>query len=86
MIDAVAYPTTTLFDFNPEEGWVQLPKLFTYGYTRGYQKVLVRETEDEGKSQLWYIADLQDQSDGLASTVSFDVEGTQDESLDGEED
>ncbi len=73
-VDAIACPTTTLFDFNPEEGWVQLPKLFNYGYTKGYRRVLVREVDDEAKAQLWYIADTQDSYEATALSVQVEAE------------
>jgi len=81
-VDAIACPVTTLFDFNPEEGWVQLPRLFNYGYTSGYRKVLVRQIDDEGKSQLWYIADMQDSYEAAALSVQAEAEEPENEPSD----
>jgi hypothetical protein len=81
-VDPIASPTTTLFDFNPEEGWVQLPRLFNYSYTKGYRRVLVREVDDEAKSQLWYIADMQDSYEAAALSVQTEAEEPEPETSD----
>lgn len=84
-VDAIACPTTTLFDFDPEEGWVQLPRLFNYSYTSGYRRVLVREVDDEGKSQLWYIADMQDPYEAAVSSTQTEALEPESESSDEED-
>lgn len=53
---------------------MQLTRLFNDSYPSGYRRVLVREVDDEGKSQLWYIADTQDPYEATALSVQAENE------------
>ena len=58
-VDAYAHPNLTLYSFNEEEGWVDLPKLFNISFGKGYRRILLREKDGE-KNLLWYISSLQE--------------------------
>ena len=80
-VNVVAWPINSiLFDYDPEAGWVNLPRLFNYSFVSGYRKVLVREVEDEGRSQLWYIADLQDPLESMLPTIPAESEDFEEDS------
>lgn len=73
MADVVACPNPTLYDYNEEEGWVDLPRLFNYGFATAYRQMLVRK-EDEGDKKLWYIASLKDKDElGLAPPAATEA-------------
>jgi hypothetical protein len=80
----LACPNPTLYDFNEEEGWVVLPKLFNGGFSSGYRRVLSRE-EDGQKSLLWYIAALKE-AEPTSPTIAVDsdseVEDSSEETTD----
>jgi len=75
-VDAVAHygdPGLYLDDFDEEVGWVDLPKLFSYGFNQGYRRVLVREL-DGSKHLLWYISGLRDMEASTAPVIEDDTD------------
>ncbi len=71
-VDLIAYNCDMLFGFDEEIGWAEVPKLFNGGYTQGYRRVIVRES-DQRKHQLWYIADLKE-PEPVASQIQSEEE------------
>lgn len=85
-VDAVAHygnPCLYLDDFDEEVGWVELPKLFSYGFNQGYRRVLVREI-DNTKHLLWYISGLRDLEINTQATPTEEIENTTEEDIDEE--
>lgn len=85
-IDAIAhYGDPCLYgdNFDEEVGWVDLPKLFSYGFNQGYRRVLVREI-DNTKHLLWYISGLRDLEINTQATPTEGLENTSEEDADEE--
>lgn len=85
-VDAIAHygdPCLYLDNFDDEIGWVELPKLFSYGFNQGYRRVLVREM-DNAKHSLWYISGLRELEANAQVASSEETESTSEEEADEE--
>jgi hypothetical protein len=70
-------------DFDEEIGWVDLPRLFNYGFNQGYRRVLVREA-DGGKHLLWYISGLRDIEASSNAAKENETDNTTEDDADDE--
>jgi CRISPR-associated endonuclease/helicase Cas3 len=66
-VDIVAHPQFSSFD--ESEGYVDLPRLFSYSYPRGYQRVLVREVDGK-QERVWYLDPLRGEVESIVAEVS----------------
>ena len=85
-VDAIAHygdPCLYLDSFDEEVGWVELPRLFSYGFNQGYRRVLVREI-DNAKHFLWYISGLRDLEVNTQTSSAEETENISEEENDEE--
>ncbi len=85
-IDAIAHygdPCLYADNFDEEIGWVDLPRLFSYGFNQGYRRVLVREI-DNFKHFLWYVSGLREIEANAQVSQTEEVENTTEEDIDDE--
>jgi len=83
-VDAVAHygdPCLYIDNFDEEVGWVELPKLFSYGFNQGYRRVLVREINGS-KHLLWYISGLRDVETSTVTVTEDDTDSASEDDKD----